>query len=186
MIDPRMIQHIKSQLALSWNGIHGINHWVRVRENGLKLAQLTGARADIVELFAFIHDSQRENDSYDPEHGLRAAQFARELFATEFYLDTPGLELLTAACEDHSNGKTTGDITVLTCWDADRLDLGRVGIKPRAKFLCTNQAKSPTIINWAYKRSVTQPDFDPISFTEIPSKQSFFDRLLLTIRVGFC
>jgi uncharacterized protein len=25
--------------------------------------------------------------------------------------------------------------TIQTCWDADRLDLGRVGIKPAAQFL---------------------------------------------------
>lgn len=28
----------------------------------------------------------------------------------------------------HSDGYTEGDITVQVCWDADRLDLGRVGI----------------------------------------------------------
>jgi len=31
--------------------------------------------------------------------------------------------------------------TVATCWDADRLDLGRVGIKPDARYLFSDEAK---------------------------------------------
>jgi len=34
------------------------------------------------------------------------------------------------------------DSTVLTCWDADRLDLGRVGITPKAIYLCTDAAQT--------------------------------------------
>ncbi len=35
----------------------------------------------------------------------------------------------------HSNGAVDADPTVQTCWDADRLDLGRVGIKPAARYM---------------------------------------------------
>jgi uncharacterized protein len=45
-------------------------------------------------------------------------------------------------------------MTVLTCWDADRLDLGRVGIKPNPHRLCTAAARDPMMIEWAYKRSI--------------------------------
>ena len=41
-----------------------------------------------------------------------------------------------------------------TCWDADRLDLGRVGIVPNPRYLCTPAAKSPAVIDWAHLRSV--------------------------------
>ena len=41
-------------------------------------------------------------------------------------------------------------IKVQTCWDADRLDLGRVGIYPDAQFLCTNTAKYPAFIHRAW------------------------------------
>ncbi len=44
---------------------------------------------------------------------------------------------------------TAGDITVQTCWDADRLDLGRVGITPNPRWLCTACAKDPATILWA-------------------------------------
>jgi uncharacterized protein len=47
-----------------------------------------------------------------------------------------------------------GDVTVQTCWDADRLDLGRVGIRPVASRLCTPAARAPDVIAWAYARSL--------------------------------
>jgi uncharacterized protein len=54
----------------------------------------------------------------------------------------------------HTKAATHDNITVQTCFDADRLDLGRVGKKPNAKFLCTDAAKSKEMIAWAYERSV--------------------------------
>ena len=45
-------------------------------------------------------------------------------------------------------------MTVQTCWDADRLDLGRVGIRPLAERLCTDVARDPVLIEWAYQRSI--------------------------------
>jgi uncharacterized protein len=67
-----------------------------------------------------------------------------------FDLDDDGFELLCEALALHSNGFTEADITVRTCWDADRLDLGRVGIYPDAKFLCTQTAKDPAFIHRAW------------------------------------
>ena len=61
---------------------------------------------------------------------------------------------LVAACEGDSDGLTeAAHVTVLTCWDADRLDLGRVGIRPKATRLCTSAARDPDVIEWAYQRS---------------------------------
>jgi uncharacterized protein len=41
----------------------------------------------------------------------------------------------------NSNLANSNNITVQTCWDADRLDLGRVGIKPDPKRLFTEEGK---------------------------------------------
>jgi uncharacterized protein len=38
------------------------------------------------------------------------------------------------------------------CWDADRLDLGRVGVTPAAHRLCTDAARD--LIEWADERAV--------------------------------
>jgi uncharacterized protein len=154
MVNQHLIKLIRQQFALEWDGIHGAPHWARVKENGLRLAEQTGARTNVVELFAFLHDSRRLNDGSDPDHGKRAGEFARSLTGTVIDLGQSDLELLVAACEGHSEGSTQGDITVCTCWDADRLDLGRVHIMPRAERLCTEAARDPAVIEWAYKRSV--------------------------------
>ena len=139
---------------LDWHGIHGASHWTRVRENGLRLAEATGAEPKVIELFAFFHDSRRLNDGHDPEHGQRAAMFAQSLAGSGFNLDPINLDLLLTACRGHSDGMTNGDITVQTCWDADRLDLGRVGIKPDPTRLCTTAARDPAILDWAHQRSL--------------------------------
>ena len=154
MNEPELLRLLQNQFTLDWGGIHGIVHWERVRENGLRLAGLTGAKPRVVELFALLHDSKRESDGHDPEHGHRAAAFARALAGSMFDLEPGDLDLLAAACRDHSEGFTDGDITVVTCWDADRLDLGRVGVRPHPRRLCTAAARDPAIIEWAYARSL--------------------------------
>jgi uncharacterized protein len=154
MDNPDLIRIIRDQYALDWNGVHGVGHWSRVRENGLRLAEKTGARTEVVDLFAFLHDSRRLNDDYDPDHGARAALFAASLAGSVFHLPPEDLDLLLEACRRHSDGLMVGDITVLTCWDADRLDLGRVGIKPRPNRLCTFAARDPAVMQWAYGRSI--------------------------------
>ena len=47
----------------------------------------TGADLLIVELFAFLHDSQRENEYVDPGHERRASEYARSLKSVYFDLD---------------------------------------------------------------------------------------------------
>lgn len=154
MIDQKLIRTLSAHFALEWSGIHGAPHWERVRENGLKIAQLTGARAHVVELFAFLHDLKRRNEWRDPDHGPRAERFVKKLLGAGLDLDGHDFELLVTACRHHSDGLMTGDVTILTCWDADRLDLGRVGIKPNPRHLCTEAARDPRMIEWAYKRSI--------------------------------
>jgi uncharacterized protein len=71
-----------------------------------------------------------------------------------FELGSDELNDLVTACKGHSDGLCEGSVTVLTCWDADRLDLGRVGIKPHPNRLCTDAARDPAVIEWVYRRSI--------------------------------
>jgi uncharacterized protein len=122
--------------------IHGEVHWRTVGANGLWLAEpLAGADTLVIFLFALLHDSMRENDSIDPEHGPRAAAFAVELHAEGLLGTTPAqLETLRYACFEHTNGLVTDDPTIGVCWDADRLDLPRVGIQPDPARFSTERA----------------------------------------------
>jgi len=154
ILTPRLVDHLRGRFRLDWLGIHGAAHWARVRWNGLRLAERTGADPRIVELFAFLHDSQRHHDGGDRGHGPRAASFAAGLNGRFFHLAEPDLELLAFACEQHTFGARDAHPTVQTCWDADRLDLGRVGIRPDPARLCTEAARDPALLEEAYARSL--------------------------------
>ncbi len=153
LLKPDLIKFLREEFRLPWNGIHGVSHWARVRYNGLRLARLNGANTNIVVLFSFLHDIGRRNEHYDPHHGPRASELVEELNGRFFSISREEQELLKIACHGHTRERTHEDLTVRTCWDADRLDLGRVGIRPKAKYLCTPEAKSHEMIDEAYQRS---------------------------------
>jgi uncharacterized protein len=147
-----IIHAILEDYALPFGGTHGVGHWARVLENGLRLAKETKANIEIVQLFAIFHDARRINENVDDGHGKRGANLAKALRGN-FTLSDQDFGLLYVACADHTEGKTDGDITIQTCWDADRLDLGRVKMMPEPKKLCTSAAKDLTILKWADGRA---------------------------------
>lgn len=146
-----ILQSVLAGYALPHDGYHGVYHWARVWENGLRVAEVNGADHEVVRLFALFHDARRVNEHLDPDHGLRGGDLAHALRGTLVHLDDTRFELLYEACRLHTDGHTEGDATLLACWDADRLDLGRVGITPRAELLCTDAARR--LIPWAQARA---------------------------------
>ena len=148
-IPPELLAHLRENFALDWRGIHGAPHWARVARIGERVALESGARLDVVRLFAVFHDSCREDDGYDLLHGARAAKLAARLNGQLFDLDSEGLEMLVEACTGHSEGRFSREATIQACWDADRLDLGRVGFTPDPKRLGTAVARRPEVIAWA-------------------------------------
>jgi len=153
MIPDGLLNLIRSGFALPLDGIHGEAHWARVHENGRRLAERTGADRELVGLFAYLHDSRRQNDGWDKDHGQRAAEFVRSVNGSLLALSDEKMDLLAFACAYHNKGLAEAESTVQTCWDADRLDLGRIGIRPDPQFLCTAAAQDPDVIEWAFRRS---------------------------------
>lgn len=141
------------------DGIHGLPHWARVCGHGRRLAAALDLDPTVPIWFAFLHDSQRMNDGRDPGHGQRAADFAVRLRHDGYLpeLHPSDFERLCEALRTHSDGHTAGDRLVQVCWDADRLDLGRVGTRPLPQRLCTPQARSPEVIELAWRRSIGLP-----------------------------
>ena len=144
---------LRQHFQLDWNGIHGANHWARVKLYGMRIAERSGADRDVVSLFAFLHDSCRFDDHGDPDHGACAADLVLDLQGRFFELRPIQLEQLVTACIGHSKGGISESPTVQTCWDADRLDLGRIGIYPDARYLSRHAAEIPGLIEWAYDLS---------------------------------
>ena len=129
--------HVTKEFQCSRDSIHGPDHWQRVERNALKISASNGAIVEVVRLFAVFHDSRRENDGLDSEHGRRGAEYAARLRGTLFELSDAHFEQLHYACWWHTHGQLSEDPTIGACWDADRLDLTRIGIVPSAKFMST-------------------------------------------------
>ena len=66
-----IIHEILEDYGLPIRGYHGVVHWARVLENGQRLAERTGAKLEVVTLFALFHDSRRMNEHSDFGHGHR-------------------------------------------------------------------------------------------------------------------
>jgi uncharacterized protein len=149
LISSRFFHAILGQYRLPPDGMHGVAHWARVSENGRRLAELTDAHRDIVTLFAYLHDACRATEDWDPERGTRAAQLAYRWRGVYFDLSRQNFDLLYTACAAQGDGLLEGDITLQACWDADRLDIGRVGAMLIPSLLCTEAARDPNMMEWA-------------------------------------
>ncbi|HRN52326.1 MAG TPA: hypothetical protein PK788_02460 [Gemmatimonadaceae bacterium] len=148
----RVAAAVCREYTLDLRGLHGVWHWLRVRQNGLWLAERTpGADPQVIELFALLHDSRRWDDGRDPEHGPRAADFARRLSADGILtLEAGKLEALADACTHHTSPRTSTDPTIGCCWDADRLELSRLSYPPDPRYLSTAAALHEDLQRWAW------------------------------------
>ena len=136
-----LINKVKQFSADGWAlGLcHGISHWERVERNGLLLAT-DDVNTTVVRLFAYLHDKWRVDNWEDIEHGKRAAENLPVLRGTLLAgITDEEFELLRKACELHTVCHRTGNPTIDACFDADRLDLMRVGIIPDPKKMATER-----------------------------------------------
>jgi uncharacterized protein len=140
--------------------IHGQRHWSHVRRLGLELGNLlnlTDEQLRCIELFALTHDLARTNDGKNTVHSDDGSYLfvdvAKEVFPL---LDGEQRGLIQICIKHHSDGITAEEAylnqsfrhiawreddiinTVGCCWDADRLDLLRLGIEPNGKYMSTS------------------------------------------------
>ena len=121
------------------DSIHGIDHWDRVARNGESL-NIPGADMDVVLSFAYLHDVERDNDAYDEEHGPRAAELIDQIRDSLLsFIDDQQIGLLKEACKLHTTCHRTGNPTIDTCFDSDRLDLPRASIMPDPDKMATKE-----------------------------------------------
>ncbi len=152
----KAIRVVRPQFRLHFEGgVHGLPHWSRVWVHGRMLAAALDVNPQVLAWFAFLHDSQRHDDYRDAQHGERAADFAVGLRRTGVIdeLSDREFEHLCEAMRLHSHGHTVGEPAILACWDADRLDLARVGIEPCPSRLCTEPARRARTIEAAVRMS---------------------------------
>jgi uncharacterized protein len=151
--------NLKRQFKINWWGHHGVRHWARVRSNARLIAQhVPGVDVAVTDWFAVLHDAGRRNEYDDPEHGWRDMAYVRKLHRDNGMLGLNGRQFyqLLMALEHHSHPAEPMSITVAACWNADRLDLGRVGITPRLD-LMHPEALPPKAVWWAmHQRAINE------------------------------
>ena len=142
-IQDQRIKRVREYVLMNprGRGCHGIDHWDRVYTNG-QLLITQKVNPLVVGLFAYLHDFCREDDGNDLQHGPRAAAFIDTVRDTLLVdVSDEEIQLLKEACRLHTVADKTGNPTVDTCFDADRLDLRRVGIIPDPARMATKKGK---------------------------------------------
>lgn len=153
--------YLRQHFRLDWHGVHGAPHWARVRRYGLYIAQGTAADREVITLFALLHDSCREDEHSDHYHGGRAAHLAEYLNGRCYQISSTQEQQLVHAIERHSGGHMSDDLTVQSCWDADRLDLGRLGILTSPGRLGSERAKQLCHSPWPYREAMMATGKNP-------------------------
>ena len=146
--DLELLKTVSEQFDLELDGDHGVYHWHRVYKNTLILAEHYNIASQVFMLFALFHDSRRANEGIDPMHGKRGAKYARSLQKSNKILNalsTSDFSLLEYACSSHTKidreNPLVDERIAQICWDADRLDIGRVGFVVDPTYLSTGYAK---------------------------------------------
>lgn len=124
--------------------IHGFAHSARVERNTQILAKHYLIKKEVLsalDIFAYYHDLQRYNDGSDIDHGKRASIHLKSIRSRRVsniqFLSDELFDKLCFACENHTTMLRSGDLFVDICFDADRLDLPRIGIAPDPNRMAT-------------------------------------------------
>jgi len=126
------IQYCKSAL-------HGISHLRQVSLLAGKIASASGADVESAMVAGFLHDAGRTDDFGGNQHALDSAILARPLLIRLYpHIDA---DLVCYAIARHADGMTTDDPLIGSLWDADRLELKRIGRYVREDLLSTAEGK---------------------------------------------
>jgi len=161
---PALVERVLAEANRPRSEDHGDRHWRAVAAAGRMLCErVPGSDREAVMLFALLHDTRRENEYSDPGHGPRAAAYLRRLVADGAVRGAADdIDRLAHAIARHADGLLDDDPTVGVCWDADRLNLWRVGIRPEPARLCTGAARGRELILWAQGLHETAPTWEEV------------------------
>lgn len=162
LIDMQVYSFIETNMAIDIEGDHGVFHWERVFLNALvinnRLPEFNRVDQVLLMLFALFHDSRRVNEHEDPGHGARGADLLNqyiELYVFHFnkLFNSKDIANTKAACRDHTDKIHSTERLIQICFDADRLDLGRVGITPNPAYLNMRESTDKLLISQCIENS---------------------------------
>jgi uncharacterized protein len=161
----KLLETVREHAQVGGSYVHGEQHWRAVAEVGLRLLEDNRrADPDVVFLFALFHDAARENEHTDPGHGRRGAALAATLRADRaFTLPDDRFKILLEACATHTEALFSDQPTIGVCYDADRLNLWRVGTTPDPKLLSTDAAiDDDQLLHWSKSIHGRARDWDKL------------------------
>lgn len=134
----KLIAAVEEESSFKDSHYHGNQHWRCVSLVGSRLAKQENLNPLLPFLFGLFHDSMRENDDRDPDHGERGGQLALEMYERGLLpISQEMLSKLVYACNNHTSSPATYDPHAGVCYDADRLNLWRVGTQPHKNYIST-------------------------------------------------
>lgn len=119
--------------------IHGFSHLRRVAAVAGRIAAAAGEDIESAVVAGFLHDCARRHDGGGVDHAHDSAALTRKLLA-RFYPHLDAVRLCDAIAR-HADGETTEDMLAACVWDADRLELRRLGIEVDPDLLSTEIAR---------------------------------------------
>jgi uncharacterized protein len=140
----KLIQRLKQDNLFYYSELHGRKHYANVMRAGLELAAHYNFNPKLFKYFAYLHDSCRHNENYDPNHGPRASEYINEI---KDLIDLCTVERwqLQSACALHTSAKPWDNkkytLFEKCAFDADRSDIGRVCLEVDPKYLFTQKGK---------------------------------------------
>lgn len=156
MDSERIRAELAAQFQLGAGSLHGPAHWATVEAHAVRLAEASGGDVAVCRWFAVFHDAARLDEGYDAGHGERGAALVLQ-YRPRLPLVDAQIELLIQACRGHERGFVSIEPTIGACWDADRLDLVRVGMTPRAEYMSTVAGKEAARARSAWMAGMPNP-----------------------------
>ncbi len=119
--------------------LHGISHLRRVAILSGRLANAVGEDVESAVVMGFLHDCARRNDKNDIDHARDSEVLARGLI--ERFYSHLDVDRICEAIAGHADGEVTSDPFTGCLWDADRMELKRIGRTIDLDLLSTKVAK---------------------------------------------
>jgi uncharacterized protein len=138
-----LLDEARRGAPLAGDPMHGELHWRAVAWAGLRIRDVAPElSAAVLVAFGLLHDCRRVDDGWDRDHGARAADLAARSRSLLHLLGPGGRDLVEEACRLHEDGLTRPERpTVGACWDADRVNLVRLGFQlDPSRFTVLSQA----------------------------------------------
>lgn len=133
-------ENVVPYLSFSNSNIHGIKHLRKVAYLAGRFATCLNTNIEAAVIGGYLHDCARIDDGVGNHHAHKSAVLAEKIL-NEIYPNYVESKTIYNAIYSHADGLISDDKIIGCVWDADRLNLIRLGIIPQLDLLSTPVAR---------------------------------------------